>query len=257
LSPLVGTRAPEPAQDSNVVTPEPFDYESIPVGYYDEVFRRGRGTQSKWHHLKFRRVSEELQGHPRVLDVGCGPGTMIGSLAAGRDWVGTDLSTRQIEYAKTTYGSDSARFYASTPAGLPDDEGPFDAVTLVELIEHLDPVVVEATIDEALDRLRPGGKLVLTTPNFRSVWPLIEAVINRVSDVTYDFQHINKFHAARLADLLRSHGLESVRVEPYLFMAPFVASLSWELSDRVARLERGPVERRMGMLLLGTGIKPG
>jgi 2-polyprenyl-3-methyl-5-hydroxy-6-metoxy-1,4-benzoquinol methylase len=240
----------------SVVAAEPFDYESIPVGYYDEVFRRGRGIQSKWHHLKFRRVAEELEGCDRVLDVGCGPGTMIGSLAGERESVGTDLSTRQVDYAQATYGTDRCRFYARTPAGLPEDEGPFDAVTLVELIEHLDPVVVEATIDEALERLRPGGKLILTTPNFRSAWPLIEAAINRVSEVTYDFQHINKFHRARLADLLRSHGLESVRVEPYLFMAPFAASASWTLADRVARLERGPIERTMGMLLLGTGIKP-
>jgi 2-polyprenyl-3-methyl-5-hydroxy-6-metoxy-1,4-benzoquinol methylase len=239
------------------VESEPFDYESIPVGYYDEVFRRQRGTQSKWHHLKFRRVARELEGRRHVLDVGCGPGTMIGSLKGKHESVGTDLSTRQIEYARTTYGSTKARFYASTPAQLPPEEGPFDAVTLVELIEHLDPVVVEATIDEALERLRPGGKLILTTPNFRSAWPIIEAVINRVSDVTYDFQHINKFHRARLADLLRTHGLTDVRVEPYLFLAPFAASLGWRFADRVARVEHGSIERQLGMLLLGTGIKPG
>jgi hypothetical protein len=28
-----------------------FDYDSIPAGYYDLVFRRRRGMQSKWHHL--------------------------------------------------------------------------------------------------------------------------------------------------------------------------------------------------------------
>jgi 2-polyprenyl-3-methyl-5-hydroxy-6-metoxy-1,4-benzoquinol methylase len=257
LHPLIGTRAPEPVQGTAVPDSEPFDYESIPVGYYDEVFGRRRGIQSKWHHLKFHRVAEELDGHRHVLDVGCGPGTMIGSLGARHDCVGTDLSTRQIEYARATYSSDTSRFYALTPAQLPEAEGPFDAVTLVELIEHLDPVVVEATIDEALDRLRPGGKLVLTTPNFRSAWPVIEAVINRVSEVTYDFQHINKFHRARLADLLRSHGLKGVRVEPYLFMAPFAASIGWRFADQVARVERGAIDRRLGMLLLGTGIKPG
>jgi 2-polyprenyl-3-methyl-5-hydroxy-6-metoxy-1,4-benzoquinol methylase len=192
-----------------------------------------------------------------VLDVGGGPGTMIGLLSERHESVGTDLSTRQIAYAQQTYGSSAARFYAASPAGLPSEEGPFDAVTLVELIEHLDPVVVEATIDEALERLRPGGKLVLTTPNFRSAWPLIEAVINRVSDVTYDFQHINKFTPKRLEGLLESHGLARVRVEPYLFMAPFAAAAGWRLADGVARIERGPIERRLGMLLLGTGIKPG
>jgi 2-polyprenyl-3-methyl-5-hydroxy-6-metoxy-1,4-benzoquinol methylase len=235
---------------------EPFDYESIPVGYYDEVFNRRRGVQSKWHHLKFERVAGELAGYRHVLDVGCGPGTMIGHLGGGHDFVGTDLSTRQIDYARRTYGRDHARFYASTPAQLPEHEGPFDAVTLIELIEHLDPRVVDETIGEALERLRPGGKLVLTTPNFSSAWPLIEAVINRFGEVTYDFQHINKFGPRRLAELLGSHGLTQTRVEPYLFLAPFAASIGWRFADRVARLERGILEKRLGMLLLGTAVKP-
>jgi 2-polyprenyl-3-methyl-5-hydroxy-6-metoxy-1,4-benzoquinol methylase len=236
---------------------EPFDYESIPVGYYDEVFRRGRGIQSKWHHLKFERVAQQLEGHRRLLDVGCGPGTMIGYLGARHDSVGADLSTRQIEYARVTYGPAGGRFYAATPAGLPSDEGPFDAVTLVELIEHLDPLVVDATISEALERLRPGGKLVITTPNFHSAWPAVEAVLNHFGEVTYDFQHINKFGPARLGRLLRSHGLEQVHVEPFLFLAPFAASLGWRVADRVARLERGAIERRLGMLLMGSAVKPG
>jgi 2-polyprenyl-3-methyl-5-hydroxy-6-metoxy-1,4-benzoquinol methylase len=252
---------PTPVREQQLARPEsaavePFDYESIPVGYYDEVFRRRKGIQSKWHHLKFERVARELQGHPRVLDVGCGPGTMIGLLGDAHDCVGTDLSVRQIDYANSAHGSEHSRFYATTPAALPDDEGPFDAVTLVELIEHLDPALVDETIREALERLRPGGRLVLTTPNFRSAWPLIEAMINRLSEVTYDFQHINKFHPARLSELLQSYGLVQTRVEPYLFMAPFGAAVSWRLADRIARLERGAIDRRLGMLLLGTGVKP-
>jgi SAM-dependent methyltransferase len=252
-SSIEDVRPAETAPDA----PEPFDYESIPVGYYDEVFTRRKGIQSKWHHLKFARVARELEGHPRVLDVGCGPGTMIGNLNGTHDAVGTDLSTRQIDYARSTYGPMGARFHATTPAQLPSDEGPFDAVTLVELIEHLDPAVVDETIREALERLRPGGKLIVTTPNFRSAWPLVEAVINRFSEVTYDFQHINKFHVERLADLLDGLGLVQTRVEPYLFMGPFAAAVDWGLADRVARFERGAIERRAGMLLVGTGMKPG
>jgi 2-polyprenyl-3-methyl-5-hydroxy-6-metoxy-1,4-benzoquinol methylase len=251
---------PSPVRDephAPTAVAEPFDYESIPPGYYDEVFQRAKGVQSKWHHLKFDRVMRELAGHRRVLDVGCGPGTMAGKLAGEHDVVGTDLSTRQIAYARDTYGSTGSRFYASSPAELPAHEAEFDAVTLVEVVEHLDPAVVRETIDEALERLRPGGKLVVTTPNFRSAWPLIEAAVNRFGQVSYDFQHINKFGTQRLLTMLESHGLEQARVEPYLFLAPFAATVSWRAADRVAALERGAIERRLGMLLLGTAVKPG
>jgi hypothetical protein len=48
-----------------------------------------------------------------------------------------------------------------------------------------------------------------------------------------------------------------VHVEPFLFLAPFAASLGWRVADRVARLERGAIERRLGMLLMGSAVKPG
>jgi 2-polyprenyl-3-methyl-5-hydroxy-6-metoxy-1,4-benzoquinol methylase len=232
---------------------EPFDYESVPAGYYDEVFRRQRGMQSKWHHLKFERVARELEGYRRVLDVGCGPGTLAGNFGAGHEWVGTDLSARQIEYARQTYGP---RFHQESPAGVLVDDGPFDAVTMVELIEHLESSLVDETIGEALERLRPGGRLVVTTPNFSSAWPLVEAVVNRVGEVAYDAQHINKFDSGRLVALLARHGLAEARAEPYLFLAPFAAALGWRLADRVAELERGTLEKRLGLLLIGSAVKP-
>ena len=247
--PTVPRQAPRP------VEPEPFDYESIPAGYYDEVFRRGRGIQSKWHHLKFARVARELEGYHHVLDVGCGPGTLAGNFADGHDWVGTDLSARQIAYARRAYGATGARFYRATPANVPPDEGPFDAVTMIELIEHLEPAVVDATIAESLERLRPGGKLVITTPNFRSAWPALEAAVNRFGEVSYGFQHINKFGPQRLRELLESHGLVAPKAEQFLFLAPFAAALGWQASDRVARLERG-AESRLGLLLIGSAHKP-
>jgi SAM-dependent methyltransferase len=237
-------------------SPEAFDYESLPVGYYDEVFRRRRGMQSKWHHLKFARVVRELGDCRRVLDVGCGPGTLAGNFGAAHDWVGTDLSAQQIAYARRTYGHGGARFYRESPAGVPVADGPFDAVTMVELIEHLDPLLVDETIGEALERLRPGGRLIVTTPNFASAWPLVEAVVNRLGTVTYDEQHINKFDPGRLVALLARHGLAQPRAEPYLFLAPFAAALGWRLADRVAELERGTLEKRLGLLLIGSAVKP-
>jgi hypothetical protein len=63
--------------------------------------------------------------------------------------------------------------------------------------------------------MRPGGKLVLTTPNFTSAWPLIERLVNRFGDVEYKFQHINKYSHARLHGLLDSLGLRDTEVSTY------------------------------------------
>jgi hypothetical protein len=79
--------------------------------------------------------------------------------------------------------------------------------------------------------------------------------VNRVSEVSYGFQHVNKFDRDRLVALLQRHGLDEPVAEPFLFLAPFAAAVGWQAADRVARRE-GLLERRFGMLLLGSGRKP-
>jgi 2-polyprenyl-3-methyl-5-hydroxy-6-metoxy-1,4-benzoquinol methylase len=231
-----------------------FDYESIPRGYYDIVYRRRRGIQSKWHHLKFRRVIEEMEGHHRHLDVGCGPGTLIGILDDDFTSTGIDISRTEIDYARQEYGSESKRFFALPPQALPDDCRDYDVATVVEVIEHLSPADLDDVLTAAIERLRPGGKLVVTTPNFRSAWPLVEMLVNRFGELNYGQQHINRFTPRRLRRLLRDLGLKDVRVNPCLAIAPFTAPLGWRLADKLDRLRRGPGVA--GLLLVGTGIKP-
>jgi 2-polyprenyl-3-methyl-5-hydroxy-6-metoxy-1,4-benzoquinol methylase len=233
-----------------------FDYESIPPGYYDHVFHRSRGAQSKWHHLKFDRVVREISGRGRILDVGCGPGTFLGSLDDAHESVGVDVSAQQIAYANLRYGSGGRSFHQCTVGELPESICSFDAVTVVELIEHLSPEDVKETLEAAVTRLRPGGKLVVTTPNFGGAWPIIEAAVNRFGDVTYELQHTNKFTRSSLAVLITMLGLQAPTVGTYLGAAPFFAALGWRIAECVAELERQYFEPRVGLLLIGTGIKP-
>jgi 2-polyprenyl-3-methyl-5-hydroxy-6-metoxy-1,4-benzoquinol methylase len=197
-----------------------------------------------------------MEGRHRHLDVGCGPGTLIGLLDDRFVSTGIDISTNEIGYAQREYGSDSKRFFAVSARALPDDCRDYDVATVVEVIEHLTPAELDDVLGATIERLRPGGKLVVTTPNFRSAWPLVEMLVNRFGEVNYGQQHINRFTPRRLRRLLHDLGLQDVRVHPYLAVAPFAAPLGWRLADGLASLRRGPLERVAGLLLLGTGIKP-
>jgi SAM-dependent methyltransferase len=234
--------------------PEPFDYTTIPAGHYDRVYRRGRGIQSKWHHLKFRRVAEQVAGRRRVLDVGCGPGTLLAALGDEHESVGVDITEPQIEYANRVYASPNRSFYACALEDLPE-LAPFDAVTAIELIEHLPIEMAERTLRDAVRRLRPGGKLVLTTPDYGSAWPLVERLVDRLGDVEYYVQHINKLTPSRLGSLLGDLGLQNVHVSKYLFASPFAALFGWRFADLVSRVEAGRLENRFGLIMLGTAVK--
>lgn len=230
-----------------------YDYETrIPAGFYDKVYRRKFGVRYCWHDLKFRTVAAFL-GHPRrVLDIGCGPGTFIGNYLPGVEALGIDISAAQIDYATRTYGSSTHRFSTSSLARLSEDGELFDAVTVVELIEHLTPAAAVRLLSEARTLLTPGGVLVVTTPNYRSLWPIIELGVNALSPVDYIEQHINKYRHGLLAAHLSSAGYSDVSVRTALGLAPFAAAFGLGAANALHALETGVNHLGIGNLLVAT-----
>lgn len=95
-----------------------------------------------------------------ILDVGCGLGYLTYSLRkAGYGAIGLDISEEAITNARRAYGNFFMRedFFNLNPSTK------YDAVCMLELIEHVeDP---HAYIAQAKKMLKPGGVLIVTTPN--------------------------------------------------------------------------------------------
>jgi SAM-dependent methyltransferase len=103
-----------------------------------------------------------LAGLPpgRVLDAPCGDGTLARELSA-RGWrvCGADIAPVPID------GVTSLRLDLDQP--LPFSDGAFDAVVSLEGIEHL--LSPARCLAELCRVLRPGGRLVVTTPNVNNL----------------------------------------------------------------------------------------
>ncbi len=96
-----------------------------------------------------------------VLDVGCGVGQVVGRLAeAGCEAWGVDVSEPNIERARKF--SDRCLWYEGRR--LPFDAGRFDSVGALNVLEHVDEP--EAFIQEVVRVAKPGGKIVISSPNF-------------------------------------------------------------------------------------------
>jgi SAM-dependent methyltransferase len=135
------------------VTRDPWETHA---GWWQREFTAGADPEYEEQILPL--VDRHLAGARRVLDIGCGEGQVarrVASLGASLV-VGVDPADAQLRVAHERGG---APVYArALAAGLPCNDGAFDAVVMCLVLEHVDPL--EPVIDEVARVLERGGPLV-------------------------------------------------------------------------------------------------
>jgi 2-polyprenyl-3-methyl-5-hydroxy-6-metoxy-1,4-benzoquinol methylase len=216
-----------------------------PIDYYDE-------TREKVDHFRPLQPREDraielirgLVARPdgRFLDVGCGSGLFVDGLnratgMADRGWalVGVDVSEHAIEIAQRL-PYDFRR--VNLEEGIPLEDGSVDIVYAGEVIEHVyNP---DALLEECRRVLRPGGHVVLTTPNLQAwynralfalgIQPLFYETstkstgigagpLARLKRADHPVGHLRLFNRRALLDLLESEGFLPVAMEGAIFPA--------------------------------------
>jgi ubiquinone/menaquinone biosynthesis C-methylase UbiE len=109
--------------------------------------------------------------HPKILDFGCGVGWFTEQLTDMGPATGIDVSEEAITLARSRYSR--ASFVAGDVLEMPLPIGEYDVVVSQEVIAHVPDQV--KYLARAARVLKPGGYLILTTPNCfvqeRSDWP--------------------------------------------------------------------------------------
>lgn len=229
-----------------VPTPTP---ETLRALYEEESYFGGEGdsgysqyeSQETEYLATFRedvRRIAEFVPQGRILEVGCGYGYFLKcALDAGYDAYGIDLSPAAVERAAQLY---PGRVFQGLLEEAPEIEGQtFDVIFASHLIEHItDPA---AFLRTAARFLRPGGLVVMVTPNIKSL-------LARVSGrrwVSFKIpEHVSYYDPETITDLLSRTGFTVRAVDPaYQYYAvPFVTSRVRELLHPMSRLVP-PVER--------------
>lgn len=142
----------------------------------------------------------------RLLEIGCAYGFFLEEAAGQFDErTGTDYSQAALVRAR---GRADRLLLGGTEALAPGEL--FDCVVALHVIEHIyDPIAFLRTL---AGHLRPGGRIVLATPDMGGFWrPLLR--------YRWPFfkipEHVTYFDRRTLVALLRRAGLEDCRSLPY------------------------------------------
>lgn len=156
-----------------------------------------------------------LVENKRVLDIACGTGYGLSLLRSAASFVaGVDIDAEAIREAKSECGENSGVLLGNG-IGLPFADQTFDIVTSFETLEHLHERT--SFVAELWRVLRPGGNLILSTPNANYSRP--------VNGVPSNPFHIHEYEPEELRAEIETQfriesflgqGLdESIRVSPF------------------------------------------
>jgi len=171
-------------------------------------FEAAVGQLERWYAGFIRLIEPHLPpAGSRVVDAGCGHGAIVRMLKTrGLDAVGFDASRWIVEQAQASMPDGAQTFAVGDVADVPF-AGDFDLIVCLEVLEHLDdPVTALAAL---AGRLRPGGRLIASTPNLRPLMPWWDPL-------TSDPTHVSVHEPAWWREAVRRGGLEPEHVGTFL-----------------------------------------
>jgi 2-polyprenyl-6-hydroxyphenyl methylase/3-demethylubiquinone-9 3-methyltransferase len=219
------------------------------------------------HHLRISEVLNLVKRFapgPRVADLACAQG-IFGLLLAeqGFDVTAVDIKPEFLKYAMKKYERGKYRTELGNLMEYRSSE-PYDCVLAGEIIEHV--AHPEKLLQSCRANLKPGGVLVLTTPNgneFGSKLPTFKQVTDVTALIPRQFHwgdHLFLYTVDELRELFDRNGFDVVYAEKYhssyvsqlkgvRYLMPLKALL-W-LERRTRHLTKGGKDSANLLILVG------
>jgi ubiquinone/menaquinone biosynthesis C-methylase UbiE len=221
-----------------------------------EALTGGNAIRRRWHWNKLRLCAlANLSKTDRVLDAGCGAGNLVFELVPHCGQViGCD-----IHHARLLFGSarGGGSYLQADLQQLPFADNAFATIFCMEVLEHLEQRIISRVLREFHRVLCPEGQVVITTPNYRSLWVLIEFFADtlQLAPEMVGAEHISKYHRRTLAEALTRAGFVIDRLGSFNHLSPFVSLISERWAEQLYHWEL-KANRLGGNLLYALGTKP-
>ena len=133
---------------------------------FEQRFNHFSNYHGKIYYTVFMRhvidVIKELRP-TSILDVGCGDGVLISTLQSegiGVKWGGVDVSSEAIAFARAF--NNHVEWFCGDFRDEVNEE--YNLITCTEVLEHIPDEMISGFIQGLFDKLKIGGKLLITVP---------------------------------------------------------------------------------------------
>jgi 2-polyprenyl-3-methyl-5-hydroxy-6-metoxy-1,4-benzoquinol methylase len=159
------------------------------------------------------------------LDVAAGAGILTWSFPESRV-VSVDMRVDACRAVRSH--TRTAPVVVAELASLPFQSATFSRVYFLETIEHLTGDQGRRTLAEIRRISRPGGKCLITTPNYRSHWVALEWLLDafRLTPPMTEGQHVSRYDSASLRGAVEAAGWRVERLGSFNLIAPFAGLVS-------------------------------
>ncbi len=166
-----------------------------------------------------------------ILEAGCGTGGNLATLARRGKIAAFEPHIDAIAFAQNKFPEADIR-QGALPSELPYDEGSFDLVAALDVLEH-----VHADADSAralVSLVRPGGWLIVTVPAHQALWGSHDRRLH----------HRRRYGRRQLLDLFGDGDVELVRITPFNIVLSPIAVI-YRCGERWLGLDLGNQERNL------------
>lgn len=189
---------------------------------FDAVAARQWGKAYDWYFRKWLPTDKDAH----IVDLACGAGSLLHFFRERgySNIAGVDISPEQIALSRQVtedVTQDNVLHFLQT------HENTFDLITALDLVEHFHKDEVLTFLDGCYAALRPGGRLIIQTPNADTPW----AAYTRYGDLTHEvcFQSNCFSRLMRLTGFVNVAGREQGPVPKGYSAASTIRYILWRI----------------------------
>ena len=206
-----------------------YDYQNIEKDYYRKVIRN-KDARSRWHLSKFNFAIKQPETNiTGVLDIGSGPGVFLEFFDQNIKLFGYDIAHKQLEAGKNALPD---TIFTSDLDFLVTKHAQISHIFSIELIEHINKENLEnimlaiSKIIKLRSKMGLETFLYFTTPNYSSLWPIIEVFVDFFTKMNYREQHISKYNPKTLKDIIKNELIKN-NIKPKVIEVGTFMGFSW------------------------------